>query len=58
MVAPVTVRCVDKIEALAENFRVALSRREPAIRDFFDIDYAVRKGLLTRKRTTMTIEQD
>jgi predicted nucleotidyltransferase component of viral defense system len=44
MVAAVSVRSIDKIEALAEKFRAALSRREPAIRDFFDIDYAVRKG--------------
>jgi predicted nucleotidyltransferase component of viral defense system len=44
MVDPVMVRCIDKLEALAEKFRAALSRREPAIRDFFDIDYAVRKG--------------
>jgi predicted nucleotidyltransferase component of viral defense system len=44
MVAPIAVRCIGKAEALAEKFRAALSRREPAIRDFFDIDYAVRKG--------------
>ena len=48
-VAPVTARCVDTIEALAEKFRAALSHREPAIRDFFDIDYAVRKGLLRQE---------
>jgi predicted nucleotidyltransferase component of viral defense system len=44
MLEPVRVRSIDKGEALAEKFRAALSRREPAIRDFFDIDYAVRKG--------------
>ena len=44
MVIPVPVRSIDKTETLAEKFRAALSRREPAIRDFFDIDYAVRKG--------------
>jgi predicted nucleotidyltransferase component of viral defense system len=44
MVAPVSVRSIDKGEGLAEKFRAALSRREPAIRDFFDIDYAVRNG--------------
>ena len=43
MVAPIGVRSIDKAEALAEKFRAALSRREPAIRDFFDIDYAVQK---------------
>jgi predicted nucleotidyltransferase component of viral defense system len=48
MVMPLPVRSIDKMEALAEKFRAALSRREPAIRDFFDIDYAVRKsGLRT-----------
>jgi hypothetical protein len=31
------------MEAMAEKFRAALSRREAAIRDFFDIDYAVRR---------------
>ena len=51
MVAPISVRSIDKIEALAEKFRAALSRREPAIRDFFDIDYAVRKGGLQRRET-------
>lgn len=44
MIAPVTVRCIDKAEALAEKFRAALSRRDVAIRDFYDIDHAVRKG--------------
>lgn len=44
VVAPVSIRSIDKIEALAEKFRAALSRGEPAIRDFFDIDYAVRRG--------------
>lgn len=36
------VRCISKIEAFAEKFLAALSRREPALRDFFDLDYAVR----------------
>ena len=44
MVVPFPIRSIDKTEAMAEKFRAALSRREPAIRDFFDIDYAVRKG--------------
>ena len=50
-VMPFPVRCIEKIEALAEKFRAALSRREPAIRDFFDIDYAVRKGGLRADNT-------
>lgn len=42
-VLPVSSRCIAKIEALAEKFRAALSRRDVAIRDFYDIDHAVRK---------------
>lgn len=42
MMAPIRFRCISKMEAFAEKFRAALSRREVAIRDFFDIDYAVR----------------
>jgi hypothetical protein len=42
MVPSITVRCLFAKEAFAEKFRAALSRREAAIRDFFDIDYAVR----------------
>ncbi|MDF0665483.1 MAG: nucleotidyl transferase AbiEii/AbiGii toxin family protein [Nitrospira sp.] len=40
--SPTKVRCISQREAFAEKFRAALSRREVAIRDFFDIDYAVR----------------
>jgi predicted nucleotidyltransferase component of viral defense system len=43
MVAAIRPRCISMAEAFAEKFRAALSRREVAIRDFFDIDYAVRK---------------
>ncbi len=35
------VRCLSYREAMAEKLRAALTRREPAIRDFFDIDHAV-----------------
>lgn len=44
LVPPVSVRSIAETEALAEKFRAALSRREPAVRDFYDIDHAVRKG--------------
>ncbi|MFM8497056.1 MAG: nucleotidyl transferase AbiEii/AbiGii toxin family protein, partial [Planctomycetia bacterium] len=37
------IACIDALEAMAEKFRAALSRREIAIRDFYDLDYAVRK---------------
>ncbi len=42
MVRVVPVQCISRSEAMAEKLRAALSRREVAIRDFFDIDYAVR----------------
>ncbi len=48
-VQPVSVRCISRIEAMAEKFRAALTRREVAIRDFYDIHYAVtNSGLATR----------
>ena len=39
----VAVPCVSRQEAMAEKLRAALSRRDPAIRDFFDVDFAVRR---------------
>ena len=44
LMAPVRLPCIAKPEALAEKCRAAMTRREPAIRDYFDIDYAVRNG--------------
>jgi predicted nucleotidyltransferase component of viral defense system len=43
--APVIVRTISLREAYAEKTRAALTRRDPAIRDFFDLDNAIRKGL-------------
>ena len=43
MVPPLAVSCIARTEAFAEKFRAALSRREVAIRDFFDLDHAVQK---------------
>ena len=37
-----TVHAIEMREAYAEKVRAALSRKEPAIRDFFDLFYAVR----------------
>jgi predicted nucleotidyltransferase component of viral defense system len=37
------VACINALEAMAEKFRAALSRRDVAIRDFYDLDYATRK---------------
>jgi predicted nucleotidyltransferase component of viral defense system len=39
----IALPCISRMEAFAEKFRAALSRREVAIRDFYDIDYAVRQ---------------
>lgn len=52
LVPPVSVNCISRTEGLAEKFRAALSRREAAIRDFFDIDYAVRKLALDPQKPT------
>ena len=41
-VAPVPCSCISWREAYAKKFGAALTRSDPAIRDFFDIDYAVR----------------
>jgi predicted nucleotidyltransferase component of viral defense system len=40
LINPISLRCISKMEAFAEKFRAALTRREVAIRDFYDIDYA------------------
>lgn len=48
LVEPVFVKCLSILESFAEKFRAALSRRDAAIRDFFDIDYAVhRRGVIS-----------
>lgn len=41
-IAPFPVACLSRQEAMAEKLRAALSRREVAIRDFYDVDHAVR----------------
>ena len=43
MIFPVPFSCISKRESYAEKFRAALTRRDPAIRDYFDIDYAIRQ---------------
>ncbi|MBI5361572.1 MAG: nucleotidyl transferase AbiEii/AbiGii toxin family protein [Planctomycetes bacterium] len=45
-VDPIELTCIARVEALAEKARAALSRRTPAIRDFYDIDHVVRRGEL------------
>lgn len=46
VVSHVPVRVLALRETYAEKIRAALTRREPAIRDFFDIDNAVARGKL------------
>lgn len=46
MVPPVVLPCLSWPEAMAEKLRAALTRRKPAIRDFYDVDYAVQKHAL------------
>jgi predicted nucleotidyltransferase component of viral defense system len=42
---PLTAQsCVSRDEAMAEKLRAALTRREVAIRDYYDVDYAHRSG--------------
>ncbi len=43
MIPRIALPCISKAEAFAEKFRAALSRREVAIRDFYDLDYAVQR---------------
>lgn len=43
----VMVKVLSKNEAYAEKIRAALSRREPAIRDFFDLAYALKNSHVT-----------
>jgi predicted nucleotidyltransferase component of viral defense system len=38
---PIEVNAMSFIEAYAEKFRAALTRKEPAIRDFYDIYFAI-----------------
>lgn len=42
-VSPFPVVSMSLKEAYAEKVRAALTRKEPAIRDFFDVDFAVQK---------------
>jgi len=43
-VPPIEVPCISVQEAYAEKLRAALTRREPAARDLFDVDHAIRAG--------------
>jgi predicted nucleotidyltransferase component of viral defense system len=50
------VSCLSYQETMAEKLRAALTRRDVAIRDFFDVDYAVRnRALDTRDRALLDL---
>ena len=58
IVQPLLVPCIAFDEGMAEKFRAALTRREVAVRDFFDIDYAVRmQGLNPMDRAFIGLVQ-
>jgi predicted nucleotidyltransferase component of viral defense system len=46
---PVDVYVLQRAEAYAEKIRAALTRPEPAIRDFFDIDHALQCALIDHR---------
>ncbi len=50
---PVNVRALSRLEAYSEKIRAALTRREPAIRDFFDIDHTVQHARFDFRNQTM-----
>jgi predicted nucleotidyltransferase component of viral defense system len=47
------VPCLSHPEAMAEKLRAALTRRDVAIRDFFDVDHAVVSGTLDVQDRTL-----
>jgi hypothetical protein len=53
LVDPFTVRCLSYEELMAEKLRAALTRRDVAIRDFFDVDQAVCGGKLRVQDDTL-----
>ena len=50
---PVAVNVMSLRETYAEKFRAALTRKEPAIRDFYDIAYAIRTRRLNLNDTRL-----
>jgi predicted nucleotidyltransferase component of viral defense system len=43
LVPALPLLCLSRTEAMAEKLRAAMSRREVAVRDFYDVDYAIRR---------------
>jgi predicted nucleotidyltransferase component of viral defense system len=47
MPTPLSIPCISLIEAYAEKCRAAMTRREVAVRDYFDIDNAVARSVIS-----------
>lgn len=59
LVPALPVPCLSREEAMAEKLRAALSRREAAIRDFYDVDHAVRRlGIRVRDRELVELVRE
>lgn len=43
LVPDLPLACLSRAEAMAEKLRAALSRRDAAVRDFYDVDHAARR---------------
>ncbi|MEK7790434.1 MAG: nucleotidyl transferase AbiEii/AbiGii toxin family protein [Deltaproteobacteria bacterium] len=52
VVSPIRVVCFDILEAFSEKLRAAVCRKIPAIRDLYDIFYAIQKNLITLTDST------
>lgn len=52
-VQPFAARVLTAREAYAEKLRAALSRRDPAVRDFFDLDHAFAAGHVSASDATL-----
>ncbi len=46
LIDPYPVQCLTRTEAYAEKLRAAFTRKQPAIRDLFDLDYAIRHKII------------
>jgi predicted nucleotidyltransferase component of viral defense system len=46
-ISPFPVITISKKEAFAEKIRAALSRKEPAIRDYYDLFYAIKENIIS-----------
>jgi len=47
LISPFPVKTISKKEAFAEKIRAALSRKELAIRDYYDLFYAIKENIIS-----------